>query len=61
MRTFYIIYLILMSAIVSSGATMIWAVGLPTEKHIEIETRWLNWSKKDCYTEMEIDLLIEGP
>ena len=61
MRTFYIIYLILMSAIVSSGATMIWAVGLPTEKHIEIETRWLNWSKKDCYTEIEIDLLIEGP
>ena len=61
MRTFYIIYLILMSAIVSSGATMIWAIGLPSEKHIEIETRWLNWSKKDCYTEMEIDLLIEGP
>jgi hypothetical protein len=51
----------LLIAVISSGATMVWAVGLPSEKHIEIETRWLNWSKKDCYTTMEIDLLIEGP
>jgi|TARA_R110000744_G_scaffold198662_1_gene317959 hypothetical protein len=61
MKTFYIIISMLLIAVISSGATMVWAVGLPSEKHIEIETRWLNWSKKDCYTEMEIDLLIEGP
>ena len=61
MKTFYIIISMLLIAVISSGATMVCAVGLPSEKHIEIETRWLNWSKKDCYTEMEIDLLIEGP
>ena len=45
----------------SSIATMIWAVGLPTEKHIEITNRWLNWPEKDCYSGTEIDMIIEGP
>jgi len=48
-------------ACASSIATMIWAVGLPTEQHIEISNRWLNWPEKDCYSGAEIDMIIEGP
>ena len=48
-------------ACASSIATMIWAVGLPTDEHIEITNRWLNWPEKDCYSGTEIDMIIEGP
>ena len=48
-------------ALISSAATMIWAVGLPTEKHIEIETRYLNWPEKECYSATDLEMIIEGP
>ncbi len=48
-------------AVSSSIATMIWAVGLPTDEHVAIHNRWLNWPEKDCYSGTEIDMIIEGP
>ena len=36
-------------ALTSATATMLWAVGLPTDEHIEITNRYLNWPEKNCY------------
>ena len=48
-------------ALSSSIATMIWAVGLPTDEHIEITNRYLNWPEKNCYDKDDIRMIIEGP
>jgi len=48
-------------AIMSSLATMIWAVDLPPDDYTLLHTRWLNWPDRECYTKENIELLIEGP
>ena len=48
-------------ALASSAATMIWAIGMPTDKHIEITNRWLNWPEKECYDKDDLEMIIEGP
>ena len=48
-------------AIMSSLATMIWAVDLPPDDYTLLNTRWLNWPDRECYTKENIELLIEGP
>ena len=60
-KAFLISALVLFTAVTSSIATMVWAVGLPTEEHIAIHNRWLNWPEKPCYPATEIDMIIEGP
>tara|TARA_X000001388_G_scaffold40411_1_gene28443 strand:+ start:1221 stop:1478 length:258 start_codon:yes stop_codon:yes gene_type:complete len=37
------------------------AIGMPTEKHVEIETRALNWPEKECYTYSDIEMIVFGP
>ena len=48
-------------ALASASATMIWAIGMPTDKHIEITNRWLNWPEKECYDKDDLEMIIEGP
>ena len=48
-------------ALTSATATMLWAVGLPTDKHIEITNRYLNWPEKDCYDKDDLEMIITGP
>ena len=48
-------------ALMSSLATMIWAVDLPPDNYTLLETRWLNWPVQEYYSRQNIELLIEGP
>ena len=48
-------------AVMSSLATMIWAVDLPPDDYILLENRWLNWPVQEYYSRENIELLIEGP
>ena len=48
-------------ALTSATATMIWAIGLPTDEQIEITNRYLNWPEKDCYDKEDLEMIIEGP
>ena len=48
-------------ALTSATATMIWAIGLPTEEHVEITNRYLNWPEKECYNKQDLEMIIEGP
>ena len=48
-------------ALTSATATMLWAVGLPTDEHIQITNRYLNWPEKDCYDKEDLEMIIEGP
>ena len=48
-------------ALISSLATMIWAVDLPPDDYTLLETRWLNWPVQEYYSRQNIELLIEGP
>tara|TARA_B100000035_G_C20501303_1_gene337014 strand:+ start:79 stop:327 length:249 start_codon:yes stop_codon:yes gene_type:complete len=48
-------------ALISSLATMIWAVDLPPDDYTLLNTRWLNWPVQECYSRQNIELLIEGP
>ena len=48
-------------ALTSATATMIWAVGMPTDEHIEITNLYLNWPEKNCYDKDDIRMIIEGP
>ena len=48
-------------ALISSLATMIWAVDLPPDNYTLLETRWLNWPVQEYYSRQNIELLIEGP
>ena len=57
----YVSMLVFFTACASSIATMLYAVGLPTEKHVEINNRYLNWPEKECYTQTDLDMIIEGP
>jgi len=45
----------------SSIATMKWAVDLPPDDYTLLQTRWLNWPDRECYTKENIQLLIDGP
>ena len=48
-------------AIMSSFATMVWAVDLPPDDYTLLNTRWLNWPVQEYYSRQNIELLIEGP
>ena len=48
-------------ALMSSLATMIWAVDLPPDDYTLLNTRWLNWPVQEYYSRENIELLIEGP
>ena len=48
-------------ALMSSFATMVWAVDLPPDDYTLLETRWLNWPVQEYYSRENIELLIEGP
>jgi len=48
-------------ALMSSLATMIWAVDLPPDNYTLLETRWLNWPVQEYYSRQNVELLIEGP
>jgi len=48
-------------ALISSLATMIWAVDLPPDNYTLLETRWLNWPVQEYYSRQNIELLIQGP
>jgi hypothetical protein len=37
------------------------AIGMPTDKHVEITNRYLNWPKKNCYDKNDLKMIIEGP
>ena len=55
------ITLMALVALISSLATMIWAVDLPPDDYTLLNTRWLNWPVQECYSRQNIELLIEGP
>ena len=48
-------------ALMSSLATMIWAVDLPPDNYTLLQTRWLNWPIQEYYSRENIQLLIDGP
>lgn len=33
----------------------------PVDEHVAIYNRYLNWPEKNCYTEQDIKMIIEGP
>jgi len=37
------------------------AIGMPTDEHVEITNRYLNWPEKDCYDKSDLKMIIEGP
>jgi hypothetical protein len=55
------ITLMALVALMSSLATMIWAVDLPPDDYTLLNTRWLNWPVQEYYSRQNIELLIEGP
>tara|TARA_R100001086_G_scaffold87715_1_gene42877 strand:+ start:13 stop:267 length:255 start_codon:yes stop_codon:yes gene_type:complete len=37
------------------------AIGMPTDEHVEIQTRALNWPEKQCYKYSDIEMIVFGP
>ena len=50
-------------AVTSSLATMLKVTNLPADqyKYMQMENRWANWPEKDCYNEIEVELILNGP
>lgn len=50
-------------ALISSIATMYHISNLPADKYeyMQVSNRWANWPTKECYSESEIDLILNGP
>ena len=43
------------------GTAMYFCYNQPTDEHVLITNRWLNWPEKDCYTATDLEMVIEGP
>ena len=41
-------------------ATLYFTINLDPPKHYEIESRCLNYTKKECYTRSDIELIVFG-
>ena len=49
-------------ALVSATATMYYIADLPADKweYMQMEQRWANWPDKDCYSKLEVELILNG-
>ena len=49
-------------ALISSIATMHYISNLPADQYeyMQASNRWANWPTKECYSESEIDLILNG-
>ena len=50
-------------ALISSIATMHYISNLPADQYeyMQASNRWANWPTKECYSETEIELILNGP
>ena len=50
-------------ALISAIATMNYISSLPADRYeyMQVSNRWANWPTKDCYSYLEVELLIQGP
>ena len=45
---------------ISCISTMFYCVGLPTDEHVVIQTRALNYFDKTCYSMDDIEMIVFG-
>ena len=62
-KMFWISTIVVLTATISSVATMYHVSSLPADKYeyMQVGNRWANWPTKDCYSYLEVELLIQGP
>ena len=53
----------MLTATISSVATMYHVSNLPADQYeyMQVSNRWANWPIKECYSETEIELILNGP
>ena len=53
----------MLTATISSVATMYHVSNLPADQYeyMQVSNRWANWPTKECYSETEIELILNGP
>ena len=61
-QMFLISIIVVLTATISSVATMYHVSNLPADQyeHMQASNRWANWPTKECYSESEIDLILNG-
>ena len=49
-------------ALISSVATMHHLSNLPADKYeyMQAHNRWANWPTKECYSKLEVELILNG-
>ena len=62
-QMFWISTIVVLTATISSVATMYHVSNLPADQYeyMQVSNRWANWPTKECYSESEIDLILNGP
>ncbi len=62
-RMFWISIIVVLIAITSSVATMYHVSNLPADQYeyMQASNRWANWPTKECYSSIEIELILNGP
>ena len=62
-QMFWISTIVVLTATISSVATMYHVSNLPADQYeyMQVSNRWANWPTKECYSETEIELILNGP
>jgi len=62
-QMFWIGTIVVLTATISSVATMYHVSNLPADQYeyMQASNRWANWPTKECYSETEIELILNGP